>query len=132
VNWLWIVTLIAALVSGAVGDVYEAAEAVLATLETTDEAFVRGYRDGGGDPAWERHWIDDVIPCESPGWVLDPPGIHYGLAQFEEGTWVKARCSVGADYRDPWEQGCACANWMQQIPGRWGTTAGWPICWHIW
>ncbi len=137
VIWLWIVTLIVALVSGAVRNVYDVAESMPAPAPTPApvyeppvvEAFVSGYRDGGGDPAWEEHWIDDVIPCESPEWVLDPPGIHYGLAQFEEGTWIDARCSVGADYRSAWEQGCAVASWMQQIPGRWGTTAGWPTCW---
>ena len=94
------------------------------------EAFLDGYRAGGGDPAWEEHLID-VIECESR-WILDPPGIHYGLAQFAPGTWGQARCSPEADYRDPWEQGCAVARWMAMIPGRWGTTAGWPRCWHVW
>ena len=103
-------------------------EELPATGAAPGAAFLEGYRDGGGDPAWEQHWIDDVIPCESE-WVLDPPGIHYGLAQFEEGTWGQARCSPEADYRDPFEQGCAVARWMSMIPGRWGTTAGWPHCW---
>ena len=90
-------------------------------------AFLAGYRFGGGDPAWEGHWVNDVIPCESE-WDVDPPGIHYGLAQFAEGTWHSAKCSPEADYTDPWEQGCAVARWMAQIPGRWGTSAGWPNC----
>ena len=92
------------------------------------EAFLQGYRAGGGDPVWEAHWVNDVIPCESE-WTLDPAGFHLGLAQFAPGTWGQARCSPEADYRSPWEQGCAVARWMSQTPGRWGTTSGWPRCW---
>lgn len=129
-SWLWIIALVVALVTGALRSIYEAAEATPAPIpETPVEAFVSGYRAGGGDPAWERHLVENVIPCESPGWVLDPGGYHYGLAQFAPGTWALARCSPGADYRSAWQQGCACASWMRQIPGRWGTTAGWPTCW---
>ncbi|GAG36801.1 unnamed protein product [marine sediment metagenome] len=95
---------------------------------TAAETFLAGYRAGGGDPAWEEHLVNDVIPCES-GWNVDSGGYHYGLAQFAPGTWAAAECSPGADWRDPWEQGCAVASWMSQIPGRWGTSAGWPICW---
>lgn len=94
------------------------------------QAFLDGYRAGGGDPAWEEHLID-VLQCESE-WVLDPPGVHLGLAQFSEDTWEKAKCSPGADYRDAWEQGCAVARWMAMIAGRWGTTVGWPHCWNVW
>ncbi len=94
---------------------------------TAVETFLAGYRAGGGDPAWEEHLVNDVIPCES-GWQLDSPGIYYGLAQFAPGTWANA-ARPGADYRDAYEQGWAVASWMSQIPGRWGTSAGWPNCW---
>ena len=90
-------------------------------------AFLDGYRFGGGDPAWEEHLVD-VIECES-GWNVDPPGIHYGLAQFAPGTWAAARCSPEADYREPFQQGCAVARWMSMIAPNYGTTAGWPHCW---
>lgn len=90
-------------------------------------AFLAGYRAGGGDPAWEEHLID-VVQCESE-WVLDPPGSHLGLAQFESGTWVQARCSPDADYTDPFDQGCAVARWMATIAPNYGSTAGWPGCW---
>ena len=92
------------------------------------EAFLAGYFTGGGDPTWEQRVLS-MVECES-GWRLDPPGPHLGLAQFAPGTWEQASCSPEADYRDPWEQGCAVVNWMQQIPGRWGTSEGWPGCWN--
>lgn len=88
--------------------------------------FLEGYRAGGGDPYWEAHLID-VIQCETE-WRLDSPGIHLGLAQFTLGTWVQARCSPEADYRDPYEQGCAVARWMSMI-GQPGSSEGWPTCW---
>lgn len=91
------------------------------------DAFLGGYRAGGGDPAYEGQVLR-MISCES-GWNTDSGGYHYGLAQFAPGTWAAACCSPGADWRSPWEQGCAVASWMRQIPGRWGTTAGWPVCW---
>ena len=95
--------------------------------EAVCDAFLAGYRFGGGDPAWEQRLIA-VIQCES-GWHLNPLGPHLGLAQFDPETWEKAKCSPDSDWRDAWEQGCAVARWMAMIPGRWGTTAGWPNCW---
>ena len=93
-------------------------------------SFLAGYGAGGGDAAWEAHLVNDVVHCES-SWRLDPPGPHLGLAQFSLDTWSKARCSPEADYRDPWEQGCAVARWMAMILGLWGTTAGWAYCWWV-
>ena len=104
---------------------------IVAITTNVQDAFLAGYRAGGGDPAWEEHLVNDVIPCES-GWNVDSPGIHYGLAQFAPGTWESAKCSPTADWRDPWEQGCAVASWMAQIPGQWGTTQGWPYCFNVW
>ena len=92
------------------------------------EAFLSGYRAGGGDPAWEAHLVNVVIPCESGSNPL-AGGVHYGLAQFAPGTWAQACCSPGADWRSPWEQGCAVARWMSMIAPNYGTTAGWPGCW---
>lgn len=91
--------------------------------------FLEGYRDAGGSPALEIHLIRDVIPCES-GWQLDPGPGHYGLAQFAKGTWEAARCSPDADWRDPWQQGCAVATWIKTGIDP-GSTAGWPTCWHV-
>lgn len=89
--------------------------------------FRRGYRAAGGDPDWEGHVVNVVIPCES-SWNVDPGGPHLGLAQFSEDTWAKAS-RPGADYRDPYEQGWAVATWMGMIAD-WDTTAGWPRCWR--
>ena len=89
--------------------------------------FLEGYRHGGGESQWEEHLMD-VIQCES-SWRLDPPGIHLGLAQFTPRTWEKARCSIDADYRNPFDQGCAVARWMRKIKPHYGTKAGWPHCW---
>ena len=95
--------------------------------DTLTHNFLRGYFAGGGDPAWEDRVLS-MVECESD-WKLDPLGPHLGLAQFAPGTWEKAKCFPDADYRSAWEQGCAVANWMQQILGRWGTSEGWPSCW---
>ncbi len=138
IGWFWItLTLFATLVSNATHGVLDAAGDVLAptptptpTPETPAEAFIRGSRAGGGERQWESHWVNDVIPCES-GWEVDPPGYHLGLAQFTPGTWASARNSVGADYRDPWEQGYAVARWMATIAPGYGTTVGWPYCWWV-
>lgn len=89
--------------------------------------FIQGYRDFGGDPSWEGTVLA-MVECEST-WRVDPPGPHLGLAQFAFSTWLLA-ARPGADYRDPYEQGWAVASWMAQIPGRWGTSAGWPNCWN--
>ena len=144
---LWLITPLLSLILAAAGDAHEMVAAVARTLPTPTpvatpvassvtrapvgspvDAFIAGYRDGGGDPRYEEHWINDVIPCESE-WDVDPPGYYLGLAQFAPGTWVWARCSIGAEYTDPYQQGCAVARWMAMIPGRWGTRAGWPVCW---
>src|SRR3990167_2434015 len=53
-----------------------------AAAETLD-AFLQGYRDGDGNPSWEDHFVNVVVPCEStwnPYAVSD--GGHLGLAQF--------------------------------------------------
>lgn len=95
--------------------------------ETVEAAFLRGYRDADGLPAWEPRVLA-MVQCESE-WRLDPPGFHLGLAQFALGTWGQARCSPEANYRDPWEQGCAVARWMAIIAPHYGTSLGWPSCW---
>ena len=89
--------------------------------------FFAGYRAAGGPPEHEGHVVERVIPCEA-GWQLDPPGYLLGLAQFDPGTWAVARCSPDADYRDPWEQGCAVENWLNSGIDP-GSTAGGPTCW---
>lgn len=130
ISWLWVaITLIVALVTGAVGGVFDAVPPPPPPPETPVEAFIRGYQDGGGDPAHEGRLIG-VIQCESK-WAPDPPGYHYGLAQFAPGTWHSAKCSPGADYTNPWDQGCAMGRWTSMIAPRWGTTVGWPVCWWV-
>jgi hypothetical protein len=90
--------------------------------------FTRGYRDGGGPPEYEEHFVSVVIPCES-GWQLDPVGYHAGLAQFAPSTWSKcAAANPGADYRSPWWQGYCVAWWVNQGVDPAGT-GGWASCW---
>ena len=91
--------------------------------------FLRGYRDGGGDPAWEQRVLA-MVNCESD-FRLDPPGTHLGPAQFEPGTWETAAAVSGLwDYTDPYHVGYNVAVWLAMIPGRWGTSEGWPNCWR--
>ena len=72
--------------------------------------FVQGYRDAGGPPELEAHFLERVIPCES-GWdtyAVSPYG-HRGLAQFARDSWVKAG---GGDWRDAYQQGANVARWV--------------------
>ena len=96
------------------------------------ERFSLGYTDRADGEAYLLslldHIVEEVIPCES-SWQADPEGFHLGLAQFDPGTWASARRAPDADYRDPYEQGWAVAEWISRIKGREGTKAGWPSCW---
>lgn len=97
--------------------------------------FCRGYRDFGGRPEWERHFIDDVLPCEGSRWSG-----YYGLpywsrAQFSGDTWLKVRAAFGVvdaaafEFADSafWT-GAAVAWWSNEIDHP-GGTGGWPGCW---
>ena len=94
------------------------------------EQFRAGYEArANGNPyllSLENHVENHVIPCES-GWNMDPPGDYLGLAQFDPGTWQKARRAPDSDYRDAWEAGYAVANWISMIDDPAGR-AGWG-CW---
>lgn len=108
------------------------------TLSPRDR-FALGYRErAGADSRLLRvlaHVVDDVIPCEAgPDWPSDPGNPEYrGLAQFHPDTWERARRSAEADWRDPWEQGWAMANWIGKLldsGSHPGGTGGWPHCWN--
>lgn len=99
-------------------------------MEIIVAAFLEGYRDGDGDPAWEAHLVDVVLPCESE-WRLNPPGIHLGPAQFARSTWeTVAGISGFWDYTDPYHVGYNVALWMARIAPHYGSSAGWPGCWR--
>src|SRR5690606_3567247 len=95
------------------------------------DAFVRGYRDGGGNEAYLDHFTEVVIPCES-GWNphAQSPAGHKGLAQFSTASWAK---SGGGDWRDPYQQGLNTARWVALTIdagasklGQWSTWHGCP------
>ena len=73
--------------------------------------FLQGYRDMGGPPDLEAHFIERVIPCES-NWdvqAISPSG-HLGLAQFTQDSWDKAG---GGDWTNAYQQGANTARWVR-------------------
>ena len=93
-----------------------------------ETAFLAGYRDGGGDPAWEDRVLS-MVECES-GWHLNPTGPHLGLAQFAPGTWETVAGISGLwDYTNPYHVGYNVAVWMGMIAPNYGSSQGWPNCW---
>ena len=99
-------------------------------LEQEDGAFLQGYRDYGGNPAWEAHWLLDVLPCESGHWGQDWYANGYrSRAQFHPGSWATASAITGQiDGSDPYAVGANVAAWSNLIAHP-GSTAGWPTCW---
>lgn len=75
------------------------------------EAFVRGYRDAGGDEVLLAYFVNVVIVCES-GWDVGAvsAGGHLGLAQFAPDSWAKAG---GGDPFDAYTQGRNVARWVR-------------------
>lgn len=97
-------------------------------------AFRAGYRDFGGNPAWERHFLDDVIlGCENRayGWVWHPEASNYvSVAQFTVGSWTTASTATGLNNPyDLYHVGANVAWWSNAIEHP-GGTGGWPECWQ--
>ncbi len=91
------------------------------------EDFFQGYREGGGT---DEERIDAMIFCES-SWIIDPPGYHLGLAQFDSETWATVSVITGfIDPLNPFHQGYNVAAWASMVSP--GTSAGWPRCWWVW
>ena len=95
-----------------------------------DGAFLQGYRDFGGNAAWEAHFLNDVLPCESGHWGQDWYANGYrSRAQFHPGSWATASAITGQiDGSDPYAVGANVAVWSNLIAHP-GSTAGWPTCW---
>lgn len=99
------------------------------------EAFCRGYRDFGGRPEWERHFVDDVLACEGAHWAGYYGVPYWSRAQFSGDTWLKVRAAFGvvdaaqAEFADSaYWTGAAVAWWSNAIDYP-GGTGGWPSCW---
>jgi len=90
-------------------------------------AFIRGYRDGGGNSEWEEHFVNVVIPCESK-WdvnVVNSMSGAKGIAQFIDSTWAAAG---GGDWRDPYQQGRNVASWSSMVDP--SGAGGWQERWR--
>ena len=92
--------------------------------------FRQGYRDHGGNPAWEDHVIYDVIlGCEhKSGWEWLGGNEYLSIAQFHPDTWARVASATGLD--DPtnlYHVGANVAYWSNRVDP--GSTAGWPVCW---
>lgn len=87
-----------------------------------------GYWAYNGPPEFERHFVEDVIPCESK-WQIDPGNPMYlGLMQWLPDSWSRAAGRTGlTDWRDPFAQGANTAVWVRlTVPGE-----QWPTCWRV-
>jgi len=105
--------------------------------EDADAAFLQGYRDFGGRPEWERHFVDDVIPnCENYGrpdsgwyWDWSMGDVHLSAAQFHPNSWGRAAQLTGlSDPTNLYHVGANVAAWSNAISHP-GGTGGWPYCW---
>ena len=99
-----------------------------------DAAFLTGYREYGGPAEYERHLLDDVLPCEGgPEWGTGDYGNGYrSRAQFHPDSWRTAEllAGYGLDDTDPHDVGIAVAVWLGAISEP-GGTGGWPSCWWV-
>ena len=98
-----------------------------------DAAFIAGYLDHGGNPAWQAHFLYDVAPCEGgPTWGIADYGNGYiSRLQFHPGSWATAATHTGLwDGADPYHVGANVAWWSGAIDHP-GTTSGWPYCWWV-
>lgn len=101
---------------------------VVRSDSSVQQQFIDGYTAAGVAQQWLDHFLYVVVPCES-GWIVNPGGYHYGLCQFDPGTWnTVAGISDCWDYFSPYCQGFNAAIWSSMIDP--GSTAGWPWCWH--
>lgn len=86
-----------------------------ALLSTVQDAWVGGYRDGGGHEDWLP--LAMCIIGQESTWnpsALNVSGPYYGLGQFLMSTWNSAG---GGDWRDPYTQGLNFArNWNKSKP----------------
>jgi hypothetical protein len=93
-------------------------------------SFIQGYRDGGGDPSLEGHFVSIVIPCESEWrtWVINPDGPFYGLAQFLWATWESSASFSGLwDWQNPYHQGYNVAVLIGPLNA--DPRGQWPVAW---
>lgn len=98
-----------------------------------DAAFIAGYQDHGGNPAWLAHFLYDVAPCEGGySWGIADYGNGYvSRLQFHPGSWATAASHTGLwDGADPYHIGANVAWWSSAIDHP-GTTSGWPHCWWV-
>ena len=104
------------------------------TYDTNDrvELWRAGYRDAGGPPQYEEHFIQRVIVCEYGGGNFEHAwrpyvreNLYVSRVQFHTDTWERAG---GGDWNDEYIVGRNTANWVNRIsePGGMG---GWPVCW---
>ena len=91
--------------------------------------FLSGYRDWGGREEWLRHFVEDVLPCESGEWGAWYANGYVSRAQFDPGSWATAIQHTGLDDpADPYHVGAAVAWWGNNIAHP-GGSGGWPTCW---
>ncbi len=94
---------------------------------TPQEQFIQGYRAHSGNPAWERRWVEIVIPCEGGefewGWHWGE-SFHLSVAQFEPGSWATAAEATGlGDPENLYHVGANVAWWSSEVGAE--APAGW-------
>jgi hypothetical protein len=105
-----------------------------ASQSAPEAAFRAGYRDYGGNPAWEEHLVTDVIlECENRGrgwfWDWTLGDFYWSVAQFHPDSWARAAALSGlGDPTNPYHVGANVAWWSNAIEHP-GGTGGWATCW---
>ena len=99
-------------------------------LLASEREFLAGYRDHNGRPEWERHFVDDVLPCESTYWGGWYDNGYVSRAQFHRSSWATASANTGlVDPSDPYHVGGNVAWWSNAVDHP-GGSGGWPSCWY--
>lgn len=89
------------------------------------QQFAESYLDYDGNPAWLRHFIEDVLPCESSDWVEWRTSGYVSRAQFHVLSWATAVRATDLDRPDdPYAVGANVAWWSNAIEHP-GGSGGW-------
>jgi hypothetical protein len=89
------------------------------------QQFAEGYLDYDGNPAWLRHFIEDVLPCESSEWDGYYANGYVSRAQFHVDSWRRAVGNTKLnDPRNPYHVGANVAWWANAIEHP-GGSGGW-------
>ena len=93
--------------------------------------FRYGYNEAGYNLKLERHFVEQVVPCESKWdrFAVNTSSGAKGLAQFLPSTWIQISERIGysGDWTNPIDQGYYTSYWTTQTNP--AGSGGWIGCW---